>query len=158
MKKKVYWLALLFFIVDLISKQIVVNVIDLHETIQIIPNFFYLTYVQNKGAAFSILENQQILILLVTGITLFFINKFLNNENINKFEMISYSIITGGILGNLFDRVVFGYVIDFFDFRFGKYHYPVFNIADCFIVVGVIILVVYTIIEGRKNGNKSRRK
>ena len=48
--------------------------------------------------------------------------------------------------------------IDFFDFRFGKYHYPVFNIADCFIVIGVIILIGYTAIEGRKNGSKSRCK
>lgn len=157
MKKKVYWLALLFFLIDLVSKQVIVHVISVHESIEVIPNFFYLTYVQNEGAAFSIFQNQQVLILLVTVIALFFINKYLNDEKVNKLEGFSYSMITGGILGNLFDRVVFGYVIDFFDFRFGKFNYPVFNIADSFIVVGVIILMIYSFIEWRKSrGSKSR--
>ena len=156
MKKKIYWLALLFFLMDLVSKQIIVHLINLHESIKVIPNFFYLTYVQNEGAAFSIFQNQQILILLVTVIALFFINKYLNNENINRIEAFSYSMITGGILGNLFDRVVFGYVIDFFDFHFGNYHYPVFNVADTLIVVGVIILAIYSFKEWRKScGSKS---
>lgn len=158
MKKnfKVYWLILLFFAVDLISKQVVVRVIDLFESVKVIPNFFYLTYVQNNGAAFSIFQNQQVLILLVTFFALFFINKYLKNDNINKFEMFSYSMITGGILGNLFDRICYGYVIDFFDFRFGKYHYPVFNMADVFIVVGVILLMIYSVIEWRKERGSSK--
>lgn len=156
MKKKIYILALLFFIIDLIGKQIIIRVIDLHESIKIIPKFFYLTYVQNKGAAFSIFQDKQMLILLITAIALFVINKYMCNEKLNKYEFISYSMITGGILGNLFDRLVYGYVIDFFDFRFGSYHYPVFNIADCFIVVGVIILGIYSFCEWRKErGNKS---
>lgn len=158
MKKnfKVYWLILLFFAVDLISKQVIIRVIDLFESVKVIPNFFYLTYVQNNGAAFSIFQNQQVLILLVTFFALFFINKYLKNENINKIEMFSYSMITGGILGNLFDRICYGYVIDFFDFRFGKYHYPVFNMADVFIVVGVILLMIYSVIEWRKERGSSK--
>ena len=159
MKKKTYLLALLFFVIDLITKQVIIRIIDLHESIKVIPKFFYLTYVKNTGAAFSILKDQQILIMLITVIALFMINKLLNNEKINKVELISYSMITGGILGNLFDRVVYGYVIDFFDFRFGSYHYPVFNMADSFIVVGAIVLGIYSFIEYRREyGNKSRRK
>lgn len=155
MKKKIYWLALLFFIIDLVSKQLIIRLIDLSESIKIIPNFFYLTYVRNEGAAFSIFENQHVLILLVTFFALFFINNYLTKQKINKIESFSYSLITGGILGNLFDRIVYGYVIDFFDFRFGSYHYPVFNLADTFIVVGVIILMIYSFCEWRKeNGNK----
>lgn len=155
MKKKIYWLALLFFIIDLVSKQLIIRLIDLSESIKIIPNFFYLTYVRNEGAAFSIFENQHVLILLVTFFALFFINNYLTKQKINKIESFSYSLITGGILGNLFDRIVYGYVIDFFDFRFGSYHYPVFNLADTFIVVGVIILMIYSFYEWRKeNGNK----
>ena len=149
-KTKIYWLILLFFAIDLISKQIIVRVIDLHETVRIIPKFFYLTYVQNEGAAFSIFQNQQVLILLVTVFALFFINNYLKNNNVNKLEMFSYSMVTGGILGNLFDRLCFGYVIDFFDFRFWSYQYPIFNIADIFIVVGVILLMIYSFIEWRR--------
>lgn len=158
MKKKLYWFVLLFFIIDLISKQVIVRVIDLYESVCIIPKFFYLTYVRNNGAAFSIFQNQQILIILVTLIALFFVNKFMNDERVNKYEAFSYSMILGGILGNLFDRLVYGYVIDFLDFRFGSYNYPVFNLADCFIVIGVIILIIYSFIEWRKHGNKGRRK
>lgn len=158
-KAKIYWLILLFFIIDLISKQVIIRLIDLHESVKIIPKFFYLTYVQNNGAAFSIFQNQQVLILLVTVFALFFINNYLKNNNINKLEMFSYSMITGGILGNLFDRLCFGYVIDFFDFRFWTYHYPVFNMADVFIVVGVILLMIYSFIEWRKeHGSKMRSK
>ena len=71
-------------------------------------------------------------------------------------ESIGISFLLGGLLGNLFDRLVFGYVIDFFDFRFGKYNYPVFNIADVFIVCGVILIMIDTFCEWRKNGSKSR--
>ena len=155
MKKKIYWLALLFFIIDLVSKQVIIRLIDLSASIKIIPNFFYLTYVRNEGAAFSIFQNQYVLILLVTFFALFFINNYLTKQKINKLESFSYSMIIGGILGNLFDRLVYGYVIDFFDFRFGKFNYPIFNMADVFIVVGVVLLMIYSFMEWRKNnGNK----
>lgn len=142
MNKKPYIIAFCFFIIDLISKQIIVNVISLHKSITIIKNFFYLTYTRNTGAAFSILEDSRILLLIITVIALFFINKFMNKETIKGIENFIYGIIVGGILGNLFDRIVFGYVIDFLDFKIFGYNYPVFNLADTFIVVGVIILII----------------
>ena len=142
MNKKPYIIAFCFFIIDLISKQIIVNVIPLHKSITIIKNFFYLTYTRNTGAAFSILEDSRILLLIITVIALFFINKFMNKETIKGIENFIYGIIVGGILGNLFDRIVFGYVIDFLDFKIFGYNYPVFNLADTFIVVGVIILII----------------
>lgn len=140
--KKPYIIALCFFIIDLISKQIVVRVIPLHESIKVIKNFFYLTYTRNTGAAFSILEDARILLLIVTIIALFFINKFMNKEEIKGIENFIYGIIIGGILGNLFDRVIYGYVIDFLDFKIFGYNYPIFNLADTFIVIGVIMLVI----------------
>lgn len=142
MNKKPYIIALCFFIIDLISKQIVINLIPLHKSIMVIKNFFYLTYTRNTGAAFSILEDARILLLIVTVIALFFINKFMNKEEIKGIENLIYGIIIGGILGNLFDRIVFGYVIDFLDFKPFGYNYPVFNLADTFIVIGVIMLVI----------------
>ena len=154
MKKKIYWLSLLFFIIDLISKQIIIRLIDLGDSVKIISKFFYLTYVRNEGAAFSILQNKQVLILLITVFALFFINKHLNSDKIDKLESFSYSMIIGGILGNLLDRLIYGYVIDFLDFRIFGYHYPVFNFADCFIVIGIIILMIYTFIKEKKDGSK----
>ena len=141
MNKKPYIIALCFFIIDLISKQIVIRLIPLHESIKIIKNFFYLTYTRNTGAAFSILEDARILLLMVTIIALFFINKFMNKEKIKGVDNFIYGIIIGGILGNLFDRIVYGYVIDFLDFKIFGYNYPVFNLADTFIVVGALMLI-----------------
>ena len=80
MNKKPYIIAFCFFMLDFISKQVIIKVIDLHESIRIINNFFYLTYTRNTGAAFSILEDGRILFLIITVIALFFINKYMNNR------------------------------------------------------------------------------
>lgn len=142
MNKKPYIIALCFFVLDLISKQLVIRLIPLHRSITVIKNFFYLTYTRNTGAAFSILEDARILLLVVTVVALFFINKFMNKEEIKGIENLIYGIIIGGIFGNLFDRVVYGSVIDFLNFKIFGYNYPVFNLADTFIVIGVIMLVI----------------
>lgn len=141
MNKKPYIIAFCFFILDFISKQVVIKVIDLHQSIGVIKNFFYLTYTRNTGAAFSILEDGRILFLVITVIILFFINKYMNKEDIKGIDNVIYGMIIGGILGNLFDRAVYGYVIDFLDFKIFSYNYPVFNLADTFIVVGVIMMI-----------------
>ena len=155
MKRKPYLIALFFFIIDLISKQIVIHFMGLHESIKIIKNFFYLTYTQNNGAAWSILQNERILLLIGTVIVLFVIHKYLNKEEISKLETWIYGMIIGGIIGNFFDRLVFGYVIDFLDFYILGYNYPVFNLADSFIVIGIILLIIVNI-RKEKNNDKYR--
>lgn len=145
MKKRPYIIASIFFIIDLISKQIITHTLDIHESITLIPNFFKFTHVNNLGAAWSILENQRILLLIITLIVLFFINKYINKEDLNNFESFCYGMIIGGIVGNLFDRLIYGYVIDFLDFNIFGYNYPVFNLADSFIVIGIILLIIGSI-------------
>ena len=158
MRKKPYIIAFIFFIIDLISKQVITNIFKLGESIPVIKNFFYLTYVQNKGAAWSILEDHRILLLIIPVIALFLINKHMNKEELSKGEFISFGMIIGGIVGNLFDRLIFGYVIDFLDFKIFGYDYPVFNLADTFIVVGIIILMIISIRKDYYERSKSRRK
>lgn len=145
MKKRPYIIASIFFIIDLISKQIITHTLDIYESITLIPNFFKFTHVNNLGAAWSILENQRILLLIITLIVLFFINKYINKEDLNNFESFCYGMIIGGIVGNLFDRLIYGYVIDFLDFNIFGYNYPVFNLADSFIVIGIILLIIGSI-------------
>ena len=82
----------------------------------------------------------------------------MNKEEINKIESISYGMIIGGIIGNLFDRIIYSYVIDFLDFRIFGYHYPVFNLADSFIVIGIIMMIILTIRKEYHERNNSRRK
>lgn len=156
MKKKPYIIAFFFFIIDLISKQVIANVINLGDSIQVIKNFFYITFVKNTGAAWSILEDHRILLLIITVIVLFIINKYMNNVVLTKLENISYGIIIGGIIGNLFDRLFFGYVIDFLDFKIFGYNYPVFNLADSFIVIGILIMIIDMIRKEYHERNKSK--
>ena len=128
------------------------------DSIKLINKFFYITYVQNKGAAWSILEDQRILLLIISVIVLFLINKAMNKEKLDKLEIVSYGMIIGGIVGNLFDRIFYSFVIDFIDFRIFGYNYPVFNLADTFIVIGIILMIIITLRKEHHERNNSRRK
>ena len=158
MQKKPYIIAFFFFIIDLISKQVVSKVINIGESIKVIKNFFYITLAHNNGAAWSILENKRILLLVITVISLFLINKFMNKEKLSNLESLSYGMIIGGILGNLFDRIVFSYVIDFLDFKIFGYDYPIFNLADSFIVIGIILMIIISIRKEYYERSNSKRR
>ena len=142
MKKGPYFIAFIFFFIDLISKQIIMHTMKLNDSIPIIKNFFYITYVKNTGAAWSLLKDKQILLVIITVIVLFLINKYMAKEKLSKVENIIYGIIIGGIIGNLFDRLVYKSVIDYLDFKIFGYNYPIFNLADTFIVIGIILLIL----------------
>ncbi len=150
-------LTLIFLLVDIVSKLLVSRYILLEKSIKIINNFLYITYVRNTGAAWSMFSSRSVLVLIVSffiivGIVLY-VNK---NRPKDKIERLAYSMILGGALGNFVNRIVYGYVIDFIDVKIFKYDYPIFNLADSFIVIGVILLVVYA--WRCENGNKSSRK
>lgn len=154
----VYIICIILLIIDFISKRIVISNLELGKSIKVIKNFFYLTYTRNTGAAFSILEDSQILLIIITVIILFFINKNLNRSKLSKTETISFGLILGGILGNLYDRIAYNYVVDFLDFKLFGYNYPIFNLADTFIVIGVFILLIKYIKEDIHERNNSKRK
>lgn len=147
--KKVYIFALISLIIDQIVKILVSNYLILGQTIKIINNFFYLTYVQNKGAAFSILIGYRYILIIITFIFLYYLHKCIKKQkSFNKLEIISYGLLFGGIIGNLIDRIIYGYVIDYFDFMIFNYNFPIFNLADSFIVIGCIILVINSYLKG----------
>ena len=135
--------SLVFLIIDLLIKIIVINFMELYDTIKIIPGFFNITYVRNTGAAFSILEDSRIFFIVITFIALIVIYLFLLKDKVlNKYQTFLYSMLIGGIVGNLVDRIIYGYVIDYLSFNIFGYSFPVFNIADSFIVISVILLVL----------------
>jgi signal peptidase II len=121
--------------------------------ITVINNFFYLRHLENEGAAFSILQGKTIIFLIVIPIiSLIMIAIIIKNKN--KFLRTTLSIILAGALGNLYDRIFNnGKVIDFLEFHFGSYYFPTFNVADCFVVVGTILLAIY-ILFAYKEENK----
>ena len=146
----------LIILLDQIVKLLITHNLVVGESIKIINNFFYITYVNNSGAAWSILTGNRILLIVITLLVLFIIYKYLiKNKKLQKIEQIIYGLLVGGVIGNLIDRVVRGYVIDYLDFYIFNYDYPIFNIADAAIVIAVILLI-YLIIKGDKYD--SRRK
>lgn len=148
-------LTILVILVDFFSKYIVSKLMTVNETINLIDNFFRITYVKNTGAAFSIFSNNTILVIIISviviGFLLFYIYK---NKGNNKLENVSYAFILGGAISNLIDRLVYGYVIDFLDFEILSYDAPIFNLADTFIVIGVILFLINTL-RSRYDGNSS---
>lgn len=156
-KSKVYEIALICFIIDLFIKYLVRTKLTMLKEYEIIPNFFYICYVKNDGGAFSILSGKVWLLILVGLIMLFLLDKYISNlKKPHKLEIISLGLIIGGIIGNLFDRLIYHGVIDYLLFKFASYNYPVFNLADSFIVIGVIIYLIYLIFIERKNKDDSR--
>ena len=135
-------LVVVFLIIDIVSKLVVSKLMDVNDSIIIIKNFFNITYVRNTGAAFSIFAGERWLLLMVSIIIISIIFCYVyKNKLKNKLEMLGYSMILGGAIGNFIDRIVYGYVIDFFDFYIFGYDYPIFNMADTFIFIGVLLLI-----------------
>ena len=142
MKKKIFIFTVLSFLIVLIDRvvKILVNrYISLNKVIDIIKNFIYITNVHNHGAAFSIMYGERIMLILISivflGLIIYYIKKH------NKYN-IEFIFVVGGLIGNLIDRIIFGYVIDYIGVSIFKYNFPIFNIADSFIVIGALIFVL----------------
>jgi len=140
-------ISIIVLILDQLSKYIIE--INLYKkSIDIIENVFSITYVENYGAAWGILSNNNWIILILTPLLIGLIVWYLYKISKNKLEYIAGGLVIGGAIGNYLDRIVRGYVVDFFDFKI----WPVFNIADIGIVVGCILMILLFIKEGKSNG------
>ena len=148
-------LSIILLIIDQISKILVVRLIDINNGIEVIKNFFYLTYTHNTGAAFSILTGQRIFLILIAIVILIILFNYIRKNKIEgKINKLAFSLIIGGSLGNLIDRIIRGYVVDFLDFKIFGYNFPVFNLADTFIVIGAFLLLIITIRKEVKHDNR----
>jgi signal peptidase II len=146
MRKKVLILSGIIALIDQIVKIFASANLVGNGSIPIIKNFFYLTYVENMGAAWGIFSGNRYFLIIIAILAIYGIVKyFLLDVNITKIEFAAYGLILGGIIGNLIDRILYGFVIDYADFRFGNYFFPVFNIADSVIVIGVGLVIFHLI-------------
>ena len=142
--KKVFFLILLVF-ADQISKYLIVQTLTLGETINVLPFLdFYLVF--NTGIAFSFFDEggelgRWILVFLVLLVCLYLVNVLISEE-LRKYETLALLMILSGGLGNLIDRVVWGHVIDFIHLYYENYSFYIFNLADTFISIGVIIYIL----------------
>lgn len=157
--KKIGIISLIVIIIDRILKVLVTNNFVLNVRNKIIDGFFYITNCHNEGAAFSLFSGNVLFLIFITLIVLFLIYRTINKENVNKIGILAYGLLLGGILGNLYDRIFYGYVIDYLDFRIFNFNFAIFNLADMAIVIGAILLIVFegSDNDGRKNKNRCRK-
>lgn len=154
MNKKTYAIAIFILIIDQISKSLVEIYFKINESIKIIKDFFYVTVVHNTGGAWSILDNYGYLFIIFSLLALGILIKFMFSFKNNLRNNIAFGCMVGGLLSNLADRIFLGYVRDFLDFKIFGYDYPIFNIADIAIVVGVFLLII-AILKGEDKIEKN---
>ena len=135
--------TIIFLAIDICSKLIISKYLNLNESIEIIKRFLNVTLVKNTGVAWSFLDKQIILVLIIsTSVIIGIILYISKHKPVNTIEKLSYSLILGGAIGNLIERFIYGYVTDFIDIYLFGYNYPIFNLADTFIVIGVILIII----------------
>ncbi len=134
--------------IDQWSKKVIVDRFALYEALELVENFFHITYVRNKGAAFGMLAGSPLRLpffiavtLVACGIIIGYLRRLPDDR---KMAATALALIFGGAIGNLIDRVRLGEVIDFIDVHWYQYHWPAFNIADSAICVGVGLLLLDT--------------
>ncbi len=147
-------LSVFIIFLDQIIKIIVEHQLFLRQSIEFISGFFSVTYVQNYGAAFSVLTGNRIFLIVIALVALLMIYQcFINGKLLNKIEQITYGLLVGGIIGNLLDRMFRGYVVDYLDFQIFHYDFPVFNLADISIIVSAL-LILWMMVKGEKRCKK----
>jgi signal peptidase II len=151
-KPKIVWISVLGIVaLDQLTKYIVDRIMPLHGSIEVIEDFFNLTYIRNTGAAFGIFAGSAaafrlpFLVLVSTAAIVFILIMIRRLRDDQTGLLVALAFVLGGAIGNLIDRLVYGEVIDFLDVYWSSYHWPAFNIADSFITVGVAITVYYLI-------------
>lgn len=149
--KKMTLIGVLIFLIDRIIKIIISSSFELNVRNEVIDEFFYITNCHNEGAAFSLFSGSTLFLILITLFVIFFIYKSLNKKDISSIQKISYGILLGGILGNLYDRVFLGYVIDYLDFVIFKFDFAIFNFADICILMGTLMVIFF---EGSDNSGR----
>jgi signal peptidase II len=152
---KFLWFSVLIIVFDQISKYWAVTQLPFHQTVNVMPYFdWYLTY--NHGAAFSFLADAggwqrwffTITTIIISTVIFFWIKKLEPHERITA---IALSLILGGAIGNLIDRIYLGYVVDYVQIWLGNYPWPAFNIADAAISVGAVILILTSFVDPKKS-------
>ena len=150
-KEDIYKITSIVLMLDQFIKIIINHNMKLDTEIKVIPNFFSILYVKNTGAAFSILEDNTILLIIISAVFVVLLDRFIKQEkHFSKLSVIALGMIMGGIFGNLIDRIIHHGVIDYLSFTVLKYNFPIFNLADIGITIGVALYLLSMILERKK--------
>ena len=149
-KRIIYPTASIVIILDQLIKVLVIHFLQIQKEVIIIPNIFSLYYTKNTGAAFSILEDQTLLLIIISVVFIMIIHNYIKKEkSINIITQLVTGLIIGGIFGNLIDRIIHKSVIDYLLFHINDYYFPVFNLADSAICIGALFLGISILKESR---------
>lgn len=155
-------ISLLVIFLDQLSKLWVVKTLSLFDSVDIIKGFFRFFHIRNTGAVWGLLDRNNPTITLI--LTLFSILAFLimlwlfhRTHRVCRLELIGLSLIIGGALGNIIDRIRFGYVIDFIEFYYRSARFPTFNIADSSLTIGVTLLIISILFKRCPDGKSPLR-
>ena len=145
----IWILIILLIVADQATKAMISASPEQFGNLEVIHDFFYITYVKNTGAAWSMLAGQRVFLSLLAAaailVMIFYLNKMLRDNN--KLSAFALALMIAGAAGNLIDRLMLGYVRDFLNFYIFGYDFPVFNVADICLTVGVFLLIISTIFE-----------
>lgn len=137
-----FFIILVTLVLDRVTKLVIIKKMTLTESIHVINNFFYITYWENKGAAWGILQNGRWIFITITFIVSIILIGLLFKSK-NSILSTALSLIISGAFGNLIDRVLRGRVTDFLDFKIFGYDFPIFNVADMCVVIGTFVLAYF---------------
>ena len=139
--KKIFIVSIFLIILDFISKLLIINFLKVD--LFLIPNFLYLTFVTNTGTFWGLFSNINIFFMILSIIVLSLLIYIITvKTTLNKLNTILYSLVISGIIGNLIDRIIRGYVVDFIGIKIFNYNFPIFNFADIYIVIGVLLFIL----------------
>ena len=147
--KRLIAVACFVVIVDQITKALILYNLPLHHSISVIPGFFSLTHIHNPGGAFGFMANQSsglinIFFLFISLLAIFLIiYLYRNTPKTHPLLATGFTLIFGGAIGNMIDRIRFGEVVDFLDCYLGSLHWPAFNVADSAITIGITIFMFH---------------
>ena len=155
---KWFFLVLLLVVIDQLTKLLVYGYLKPHETFEI-TSFLSITHVHNYGAAFSFLANedgwQQYFLVTISSVaSLAIVIWMVKTSRVQVFKLVALSLILSGAICNLIDRAVLGFVIDFIDLHYQDFYWPVFNVADVVITLGVILLILVDLYDEKQTKNK----
>ncbi|OOV37430.1 signal peptidase II [Staphylococcus sp. MB371] len=136
---------------DQLTKFLIVKSLEVGESIKVISNFLYITSHRNQGAAWGILQGKMWLFYIVTIVVLVILFMFFKNEGYGRPDVqLGLSLLIAGAIGNFIDRLFRGEVVDFVDTYIFSYNFPIFNVADAALTLGVIVLIIVILFEGKE--------
>lgn len=147
-----YLIAVLVLVLDFITKKIIETQLNLGDQISVIGNFFLITSHRNSGAAFGILQGRRWFFIIITCVIVIGIIWYIQavRKSAKPWLLVGLGLVLGGAIGNFIDRALYGEVVDFLQFNFGSYQFPIFNVADSAIVCGVALILIDTLLMARE--------